>query len=118
MSRGGARPGAGRPKGSHEVAHRVRTALMQAIDRMEKGGKSLVDIMEEELQKDPKGLLRVMAQYIPKEQVIDAQVECGKLSYEPIPAVTQWLEEICKENEEKAESESESELVAITDSES
>lgn len=64
---------AGRPKGSHDVADKVRKAFFRAVDNIkEKGGiTGLCDIFEELIVNDPKGAFEVLAKFTPKEMMIE-----------------------------------------------
>ena len=86
---GGKREGAGRPKGSCDVASKIRNAFLSAISN----GKPLEEILEEKLKEDPLGTLRAISPFCPKEVSVDGKLE-HEHRHESVSETAQWLAEV------------------------
>ncbi len=73
-SRGGARSGAGRPKGSVSASPRIRQAFLDALDAMEEDGTPLSSIIRHQLETAPTQTLRALAHFEPRENRVEAEV--------------------------------------------
>jgi|SRR5277367_1106944 len=65
---GGARPGAGRPKGAgSELVDTVRAAFHDAMARSEEAGRPISTLLLRELKRSPTRFLDAMARFLPKD---------------------------------------------------
>jgi hypothetical protein len=64
-----------RPKGSHDIASKVRGAFLRALKQSEEDKRPLSTIMLEMLQTDPKACLDTVAKFVPKEMLIEQSIE-------------------------------------------
>ena len=87
--RGGKQPGAGRPKGSCDVASKIRNAFLAAITN----GEPLEKILETKLKEDPLGTLRAISPFCPKEVSVDGKLE-HEHRHESVSETAQWLAEV------------------------
>ncbi len=78
---------AGRPKGSCEIAPKIRASINSAIDNMKsRTGKTLSEKLTDCLDADPISTLNMVAKYMPKEVQISGKdggaIEITELSRE------------------------------------
>ena len=74
------------------VANRVRDAFEKALDNMSQrtgGVVELSEIFEEMLTTDPLKVLDTVAKYVPKELMIEQNVNVNVIKADPIP-IEQW----------------------------
>lgn len=64
-----------RPKGSHDIAPQIRGAFIRAVKGLEDDGKPLSAMIREHLESDFLNTLKVIASFVPKEMLIEGQVE-------------------------------------------
>ena len=60
--------------GSHEIASVVRGAFLRAAKMAEADNRPLSTIIYEQLQEKPLDCLRTIAQFVPKEMMLQAEV--------------------------------------------
>ncbi len=77
--RGGARPGAGRPKGSVSASPRIRQALLQALDELEAEGQPLSALIKDALKEAPMTTLKALAAFEPKERYVETTNNSNEL---------------------------------------
>lgn len=63
-----------RTRGSHDIASQVRGAFLRAAKMAEEDGRPLSLILLEQLQERPLDTLRAIAQFVPKEMLVEAEV--------------------------------------------
>ena len=69
-----------RPKGSHDIAPQVRGAFLRALKLREdrRNKKSLSELIDDKLDEDVLGVLKAMAQFVPKEMLLQADITTRK----------------------------------------
>lgn len=69
---------AGRPKGTSDIAPKIRSYFKRAIEKLEKKGKPLDDLIVEALENDLKGTLTALSKYVPTEIDLNTDTESAE----------------------------------------
>ena len=64
-----------RAKKGPELAQRVRTSLLNALDVMDKRGKPISELLADELEENPIRFMELASKYCPKEVEADVTID-------------------------------------------